>query len=55
MPTDTFGVTIRRARPGALRDIQRDWESWNPGEKIAIVALCCSLSLLSLGRWLGAL
>jgi hypothetical protein len=46
---------IRRARPGALRDIQRDWERWNLGERIAIgIVICCSLSLLSIGHWLGA-
>jgi hypothetical protein len=55
MHTDTFRVAIRRVRPGALRDIRRDWESWNLGEKIAMAALACSLSLLLIGRWFGAL
>jgi hypothetical protein len=55
MHTDTFRVAIRRVRPGALRDIRRDWESWSLGEKIAVAALACSLSLFSIGRWLGAL
>ena len=56
MHTDTFRVAIRRVRPGAWRDMQRDWESWNASDKIAIaIMLCCSLSLLSIGHWLGAL
>jgi hypothetical protein len=38
-----------------LRDIRRDWESWNLGEKIAIAALCSALSLLLIGRCFGAL
>jgi hypothetical protein len=53
MHTDTFRVAIRRVRPGALRDIQRDWESWNLGEKIAIAALAFSLSMFPLGHWFG--
>ncbi len=55
MHTDTFRVAIRRVRPGAWRDIRRDWESWSLAEKIAIAALACSLSLFSIGHWLGAL
>ena len=55
MRTDTFRVAIRRVRPGALRDIRRDWESWSLGEKIAIAALAGSLSLYSIGHWLGAI
>lgn len=55
MHSDTLKVAIRRARPSILRDIRRDWESWNLGEKIAIASLGCSLSVFALGRWLGAL
>jgi len=50
MHTDTFRVAIRRVRPGAWRDIRRDWESWSLAEKISIAALVFSLSFFSIGH-----
>ena len=41
----------RHARPNALRDLQRDWQSWTMGERVAIVMLAsCILALLSLAH-----
>ena len=39
----------RPARPGALRDLKRDWQSWSLGEKFAL-AMITALSLLALVR-----
>jgi len=51
MHTDTFKVTIRRVRPGAWRDLKRDWERWSLGERIVLGVLAAStLLLLSLTR-----
>ena len=50
MHTDTFKVTIRR--PGALRDLQRDWERWSLGERIAMGMVAAAM-LLSLAHWFG--
>ena len=46
----------RHARPGALRDLKRDWESWSLGEKIVMAMIAsCALALLSLTHLLGTI
>jgi hypothetical protein len=42
-------------RPSSLRDMQRDWESWSLGERIAMAAVASScFTLLSLIHWFSA-
>jgi len=51
MHTDTFKIAERRVRPGAWRDIQRDWERWSLGERIVLGVIASSiLMLLSLAH-----
>ena len=43
-------------RPSSLRDMQRDWDSWSLGERIAMAAIASScFTLLSLIHWSGAI
>ena len=51
MLADTGTHEVRHVRPGALRDLQRDWQSWSLAEKIALAMITASsLLLLSLVR-----
>ena len=50
MFADTGTHEVRHVRPGALRDLRRDWQSWSLAEKIAIAMITASLVLLSLVR-----
>ena len=52
MLADTGTHEVRHVRPGALRDLRRDWESWSLAEKIVMAMIpAVSLLLLSLVRW----
>jgi len=47
--------TARHARPKALRDLQRDWQSWTIGERVAIVMVAgLTCALLYLVHWFGS-
>ena len=47
-------AALRQTQPNALRDIQRDWESWTTGERIVIAMVASStFALLSLVHWFG--
>ena len=51
MLADTGTHEVRHVPPGALRDLQRDWESWSLLEKVAMAMIpAASLLLLSLLR-----
>jgi len=57
MRTKSFDrmAVLRQTRPGALRDIQRDWERWTTGERIALGVIATSTFLLVMMiQWPGA-
>lgn len=48
-------AALRHTRPSTLRDIQRDWERWTTGERIALAMIATSTFLLvMLIQWPGA-
>ena len=54
--TGRNAIVARHARPSALRDLKRDWESWSLLEKLAMAMIAsCALVLLSLTHLLGTI
>jgi hypothetical protein len=46
MFADTGTHEVRHVRPGALRDLRRDWQSWSLAEKIVMALIPASMLLL---------
>ena len=55
MLAQSIGSKRGDGRPGALRDLQRDWERWSLGERIAMGTVAAStLILLAFAHWFAA-
>jgi hypothetical protein len=46
----------QRKQPSMLRDMQRDWENWTTGERVALAAIAASsFMLVTLIQWQSVL
>ncbi|MGZ5931346.1 MAG: hypothetical protein ACXWLC_00645 [Rhizomicrobium sp.] len=55
MISDALPAQSKAVRLSTWRDVQRDWESWSLGERIAMAFIASSIfTLLSLIHWFGA-